>query len=118
MNTFEDKYDELLGLIKAANKDCFVYPCKVVPRGDVDVTRINASIENFANHWRMQHVKVVASTNEGRVDRGGRGYGDKGGGKRDRGGGERGKRGRGVGVVGAGSGGEWGREVFTNLSKE
>ena len=64
MNIFKDKYDELLGLIKAANKDCFVYLCKVVPLGNVDVTGINASIENVANHWRMQHVKVVALTNE------------------------------------------------------
>ena len=46
MNIFEDRYDELHGLIKAGNKDCFVYLCKVVPRGDVDVTGINESIEN------------------------------------------------------------------------
>ena len=61
---FEKKYDELVGGIRTANNDCTIYLCKVVPRGDVDVTRINASIENVANNWRMQHVKIVASTNE------------------------------------------------------
>ena len=61
---FEKKYDELVGGIRTANNDCTIYLCKVVPRGDVDVTRINASIVNVANNWRMQQVKIVASTNE------------------------------------------------------
>ena len=61
---FEKKYDELVGGIRTANNDCTIYLCKVVPRGDVDVTRINASIENVANNWRMQQVMIVASTNE------------------------------------------------------
>lgn len=63
-NIFEEKYDELLRYIKAANKNCLVYLCKVVPRGDADVTGINSSIERVANHWRMHQVKIVASTNE------------------------------------------------------
>ena len=61
---FEKKYYELVGGIRTANNDCTIYLCKVVPRGDVDVTGINASIENVANHWRMQQVKIVDSTNE------------------------------------------------------
>ena len=61
---FEEKYDELVGYIKAANNDCAVYLCKVVPRGDVDVSGINTSIERVANHWRMHHVKLITSTNE------------------------------------------------------
>ena len=40
-SSFEEKYDELLGFIKAANDTCNIYVCKVVPRGDVDVTDIN-----------------------------------------------------------------------------
>ena len=54
---FEKKYDELVGGIRTANNDCTIYLCKVVPRGDVDITGMNASVENVANHWRMQQVK-------------------------------------------------------------
>ena len=61
---FEEKYDELVGYIKAANNNCAVYLCKVVPRGDVDVSGINASIERVVNHWRMHNIKLVESTNE------------------------------------------------------
>ena len=61
---FEEKYDELLGFIKAANNTCNIYVCKVVPRGDVDVTGINSSIERVANDWRMYQVKIIESTNQ------------------------------------------------------
>ena len=61
---FEEKYDELVGYIKAANNDCAVYLCKVVPRGDVDVSGINTSIERVENFWRMHNLKLVTSTNE------------------------------------------------------
>ena len=47
--TFEQKYDELIGYIKAANSECTIYLCNVVPRGDVDVTAINSSIERVAS---------------------------------------------------------------------
>ena len=63
-SSFEDKYDELLGFIKAANDACNIYVCKVVPRGDVDVTGINSSIERVVNHRRMQQVKIIESTNK------------------------------------------------------
>ena len=43
--TFEQKYDELIGNIKAADSKCIICLCNVVPRGDVDVTAINSSVE-------------------------------------------------------------------------
>ena len=49
--TYEQKYDELIGYIKAANSECTIYLCNVVPRGDVDVTAINSSIERVAGLW-------------------------------------------------------------------
>ena len=61
-SSFEEKYDELLGFIKAANDTCNIYVCKVVPRGDVDGTDINSSIERVANDWRMYQVKTIEST--------------------------------------------------------
>ena len=64
VNSFEEKYDELLGLIKAANSTCNIYMCKVVPRGDVDVTEVNLSIEQVAKDWRMHQVKIIESTNQ------------------------------------------------------
>ena len=62
--TFEQKYDELIGYIKAANSECTIYLCNVVPRGDVDVTAINASIERVAGLWRLHQVKSIKATNE------------------------------------------------------
>ena len=61
---FEEKYDELLGFIKAANNTCNIYVYKVVPRGNVDVTGINSSIERVANDWRMYQVNIIESTNQ------------------------------------------------------
>lgn len=34
---FEEKYDQIISLIKAGNGECDVYPCKIAPRGDTDV---------------------------------------------------------------------------------
>ena len=62
--TFEQKYDEIIGNIKAANSECVIYLCNVVPRGDIDVTAINSSIERIAGLWRLHQVKSIKSTNE------------------------------------------------------
>ena len=63
---FEQKYDELIGNIKAANSECtiYMYICNVVPRGDVDVTTINSSVEKIAGLWQLYRVKNIKSTNE------------------------------------------------------
>ena len=61
---FEQKYDELIGNIKAANSECTIYICNVVPRGDVDVTTINSSVEKIADLWQLYRVKNIKSTNE------------------------------------------------------
>ena len=55
---FEKNYDELVGGIRTANNDCTIYLCKVVPRGDVAVTRINASIENVVDATTTRTVST------------------------------------------------------------
>ena len=62
--TFEQKYDEIIGNIKAANSECVIYLCNVVPRGNVDVTAINSSIERIAGLWRLHQVKSIKSTDK------------------------------------------------------
>ena len=52
------------------------------------------------------------------MDRGGRGYGDRGGGKWGRRGGKRGERVREAGVEVAGRGGDRGREVCNDMGKK
>ena len=45
VNQFEETYDELLlSFIKSANRNCVIHICKVLPRGDVDVSSINSFI--------------------------------------------------------------------------
>ena len=59
---YEDKYDELLSFIRSANRDCIINICKVAPRGDVDVSCINASIKRVAEHWKLHKVKCIEET--------------------------------------------------------
>ena len=54
----------VIGNIKAANNECTIYLCNVVPRGDVDETAINSSIEKMADLWRLHQVETVKSTKE------------------------------------------------------
>ena len=56
----EDKYDELIRLIKCNNSACRVILCTVVPRGDVDVRPINDCIQRLGKHWKNQQVEVAS----------------------------------------------------------
>ncbi|MCG7879243.1 MAG: SGNH/GDSL hydrolase family protein, partial [Candidatus Thiodiazotropha endolucinida] len=62
IKSFEEAYDQLIGLIKSGNKDCLVYLCKIAPRGDTDVTDFNQSIQRIANHWKLHQVKFIDET--------------------------------------------------------
>ena len=59
---FEEKYDQLISLIKASNGECDVYLCKIAPRGDTDVTIFNNSIERLATYWEHQNVSCIEET--------------------------------------------------------
>ena len=54
----EEKFDELINLIKSSNNDCRVILCLLAPRGDVGVTRVNQSITKLANKWNNRSVEV------------------------------------------------------------
>ena len=56
---FEDKYDQLIGIIKSVNQGCNVYLSKIVPRGDVDVSAFNTSIWRVSDHWKMHNVYCI-----------------------------------------------------------
>ena len=45
----EEKFEELINLIKYSDNDCRVILYLLAPRGDVDVTRVNQSITKLAN---------------------------------------------------------------------
>ena len=70
-NQFEEKYDELLSFISSSNRDCRIHVCKVLPRGDVDVSGINASITRVSEHWKMHNVKCIDETYDFLFDKNG-----------------------------------------------
>ncbi|MES9883828.1 MAG: SGNH/GDSL hydrolase family protein [Sedimenticola sp.] len=59
---FEEHYDQLLSLIKCRNPANKVFLCKVAPRGDVDVSPVNDSINRLALHWKTQNVHCIHET--------------------------------------------------------
>ncbi len=61
---FEEKYDQLVGLVKTGNPASNVLLCKVAPRGDVDVTDVNSSISRLAAHWKDHKVQCIAETHD------------------------------------------------------
>lgn len=62
INVFEDKYSQLIDHIKNANSSCAVYLCKVVPRGDVDVSAFNHTILRLADRWATHQVSCIEDT--------------------------------------------------------
>lgn len=52
----EEKYDQLIALIKAGNEHCKVILNKVAPRGDVDVNPLNMIIERLSSHHNTECV--------------------------------------------------------------
>ena len=56
---FEDKYDQLISIIRSSNKDCNIYVSKIVPRGDIDVSAFNRSITYVVDHRAAHRVKCI-----------------------------------------------------------
>ena len=55
-------YDQLIDLIKSANKNCTIYISKITPRGDTDVTEYNNAIQRLSDHWKLHHVICIEDT--------------------------------------------------------
>ena len=62
LRSIEEKYDELISLIKCGNSLCRVILCDVAPRRDIDVQRVNQAIERVATLWSSQKVEHVTGT--------------------------------------------------------
>ncbi|MEW8548437.1 MAG: SGNH/GDSL hydrolase family protein [Candidatus Thiodiazotropha sp.] len=62
IQTFEEKYDQLISFIKSENGDCAIYLSKVLPRGDINVEDFNFSIQRVADYWAMHRVKCIEDT--------------------------------------------------------
>ena len=52
----EEKYDQLIALIKTRNNQCKVILSKIAPREDVDVNLINLIVERLVNHHKIEYV--------------------------------------------------------------
>ena len=52
----EEKYDQLIALIKAGNEECKIILSKIAPRGDVDVNPINMIVERLSVHHKTEIV--------------------------------------------------------------
>lgn len=52
----EEKYDQLIALIKAGNEECKLILSKIAPRGDVDVNPINKIIERLSIYHKTEIV--------------------------------------------------------------
>ncbi|MCG8045342.1 MAG: hypothetical protein N0E48_06700 [Candidatus Thiodiazotropha endolucinida] len=61
---FEEMYDQLIGLIKSENKDCVIHLSKIAPRGDVDVSVHNTSVQRIADHWARQQVNFIEDSHD------------------------------------------------------
>ena len=59
MELFEEKYDQLVSLIKTSNPDCHLYLCFISPRGDTNVKMYNARIGRLADHWVKHGVVLI-----------------------------------------------------------
>ncbi|MES9883778.1 MAG: GDSL-type esterase/lipase family protein [Sedimenticola sp.] len=64
IDMFQEKYDQLIGVIKCGNSDCEITMCKIAPRGDADVSAANASIARIAEHWKLQGVQCSDNTHD------------------------------------------------------
>ena len=59
---FVDEYDQLVSLIKTNNPECKVYICEIAPRGDVDVSEYNKSMNKLLKNWGRQNVYLLSNT--------------------------------------------------------
>ena len=63
----EEKYDELISLIKCGNSKARVYLCSVAPRKDADVLATNRCITDWViignhNKCMLYHTTTTSST--------------------------------------------------------
>ena len=56
---FEEKYDQLISLVKTSNRDCKLYLCCISPRGDADVRNYNVCIGPLATYWEKHNVTLI-----------------------------------------------------------
>ena len=55
----KEKYSQLISLGKTANNSCTMYLCKVVPRGDVDISAFNHTIQRLADQWVTRQAPCI-----------------------------------------------------------
>ena len=60
----EEKYDELISLIKCSNNTCKIILCSVAPRLDADISHLNQIVGKLAKHWSCQNVEHVPNTHD------------------------------------------------------
>ena len=60
----EEKYDELISLIKCSNNTCKIILCSVAPRVDADISHLNQIVGKLAKHWSCQNVEHVPNTHD------------------------------------------------------
>ncbi|MCG7875881.1 MAG: hypothetical protein JAY75_14380 [Candidatus Thiodiazotropha taylori] len=56
---FEEKFDQLISLVKTGNPDCQLFLCYIAPRGDTDATDYNVCIGRLAAHWEKDGVTLI-----------------------------------------------------------
>ena len=61
---FEEKYDQLISLIKTSSPQTTVYICKIAPRRDTDVSSLNTRIERLGLHWQQHDVICISKTTD------------------------------------------------------
>ena len=62
VDRFIDEYEQLVSIIKAYNPTCKIYLCEIAPRGDVDVSSFNKSIQGLSKQWERQNVYCLSNT--------------------------------------------------------
>ena len=56
---FEEKYDEVISLVKTGNPNCELYMCNISPPGDADVRHYNTCIAQLATYWEKHKVTPI-----------------------------------------------------------
>ena len=56
---FEEKYHQIISLVKTGNRDCKLYLCCISPRGDADVRNYNVCIGRLATYWEKHNVTLI-----------------------------------------------------------
>ena len=68
---FEEKYDQLISLVKTGNPDCELYMCNIPTSGNADVRHYNACIALLATYWEKHKVTLIKESESFFYDRDG-----------------------------------------------